>query len=258
MIKKLRILFLLGILLTVGLNAWRAQSRATEWRNTLFVSVYPINADGSRTSEAYIRTLSDESFEGIENFIAEEAQHHGISTTRLVDFSLAPAISVLPPELDAQGSALDNILWSLRLRHWAWSETPDTRLKPHIRLYVLYHDPEIRQVLPHSRGLQKGQIGIIHAFANRRMQGSNAFVIAHEFLHTLGATDKYDLSTTQPIWPDGYAEPRRTPRLPQRYAEVMGGRIPLTESSAEIPAGFHQAMIGEATAREIGWIGSAP
>jgi len=34
-------------------------------------------------------------------------------------------------------------------------------------------------------------------------------VIAHELLYTLNATDKYDLNTGLPIFPNGYAEPER-------------------------------------------------
>ena len=77
-------------------------------------------------------------------------------------------------------------------------------------------------------------------------------VIAHELLHTFGASDKYDPATLQPLWPAGYAEPDSEPRLPQRYAEIMGGRIPLAAGRAEIPDSLADTVIGNATAGEIG------
>ena len=79
-------------------------------------------------------------------------------------------------------------------------------------------------------------------------------VITHELLHTLGATDKYDLATNQPLYPEGYAEPDQQPLFPQEKAEIMAGRIPLSETKAAMPEGLTHTLIGEKTAREIKWI----
>jgi len=78
-------------------------------------------------------------------------------------------------------------------------------------------------------------------------------IIARELLHTVGATDKYDPRTNQPAYPDGYAEPGRQPRLPQEYAEIMAGRMPVSESEAEMPRGLENVLIGAKTAQEINW-----
>jgi hypothetical protein len=86
------------------------------------------------------------------------------------------------------------------------------------------------------------------------MSGTNNVVILHEMLHTLGATDKYDRASNMPLFPDGYAEPERMPRLPQHFAEIMGGRIPIGTLRADQPDGLHQVVIGRQTAREINWI----
>ena len=88
----------------------------------------------------------------------------------------------------------------------------------------------------------------------KKHEKQNNFIILHELLHTLGATDKYNLSTNQPIFPEGYAEPNRKPTYPQRKAEIMGGRIPLSATEAKIPSSLKKAIIGTKTAREIGWI----
>ena len=59
-------------------------------------------------------------------------------------------------------------------------------------------------------------------------------------------------------WPDGYAEPERQPRWPQTLAEIMGGRIPMDATQAEIPDGLHAARIGTATAAQIGLMAERP
>ena len=47
------------------------------------------------------------------------------------------------------------------------------------------------------------------------------------------------------------AEPDRKPLYPQRFAEIMGGRIALAEDDSEIPSSLKYAMIGALTASEI-------
>ena len=94
------------------------------------------------------------------------------------------------------------------MRYWSWSATrAEKRAPPDIDMFVLYHDPELTSSVPHSLGLQKGLLGVVYAFADASMTASNNIVIAHEFLHTVGATDKYDPANDQPQFPDGYADP---------------------------------------------------
>ena len=94
-------------------------------------------------------------------------------------------------------------------------------------------------------------VGIVNAYASRRYNGANNVIIAHEFLHTLGATDKYDPATGLPSFPLGYAEPDRSPRYPQKLAEIMGGRIPMADDHADIPQSLRYVIIGDTTATEI-------
>ena len=123
-----------------------------------------------------------------------------------------------------------------------------------IDIYVRYFDPQQRSRLSHSLGLQKGLIGVVNAFAETTQAGSNNVIIAHELLHTLGATDKYDRVTNQPRFPGGFAAPDSAPRFPQSRAELMGGRIPLSPTQSQIPASLSEVVIGPETAREIRWI----
>jgi hypothetical protein len=138
------------------------------------------------------------------------------------------------------------------MRWWASGVTDDQdKIDPDVRIFVRYHSPETEFVLENSVGLQKGMVGVVNAFASRRHAGSNNVIIAHEFLHTLGATDKYNPADGLPSYPDGYAEPELEPRFPQRYAEIMGGRIARSEEDAMIPKSLRYVVIGEKTATEI-------
>ena len=254
MFKRLRILVLLLILLFVALNTYFDRVYSTDWDIPLRVTVFPINGDGRAATENYIRELSGDNWIAIEAFFESEAQRYGVPFERPLRFTLGKQIRELPPLLEPRANALSAIVWSLRSRYWSW-RAPEhaSGPKPDVELFVLYYDPEKTQSVPHSVGLQKGLFGIVNAFASRELEGSNDTVIAHELLHTLGASDKYDMRDNQPIHPSGYAEPEREPLYPQRMAELMGGRIPLSPSESEVPVALRQVVVGPATALEIGW-----
>lgn len=249
-----RIAVLLFILATVAQGAWLARTRTTEWDRTLHVVIYPVNGDGSQTVERYIGGLRGATFEPIEAFFNKEAENHGVRLRPPILVALASPVSSQPPAPPFGGGKAEILVWSLRLRYWAYWNNTYKRAKPDVRIFVSYNDPAIRPRLAHSTGLQKGLLGVVNAFATADMDGSNNVVITHELLHTLGAADKYDLVTNQPLFPDGYADPRAEPLFPQTYAEIMAGRIPLSDTRAEIPAGMDEIMIGARTAREINWV----
>ena len=252
MFKAIRISILLLILVFVALNTWLTKSRSTDWNNSLYVKVYPINADGSELSTRYISRLDIEDFRGIEEFVAREARKFGHSLKNPVRMELGLPVNEQPPSLGSSPSMPGIMWWSMKMRWWAGSVTDDQdHPDPDVRIFVRYHAPREEFVLESSVGLQKGMVGIVNAFASRHHAGSNNVVIAHEFLHTLGATDKYDPATGMPHYPIGYAEPGRAPKHPQRQAEIMGGRIALSDDDAMIPQSLKFVVIGDTTAREI-------
>ncbi len=102
-------------------------------------------------------------------------------------------------------------------------------------------------------GLTKGLIGVVYAFAVPGMDGENDVVIAHELLHTVGATDKYRASDDAPRFPDGYGDPQQSPLYPQVNAEIMAGRRMLTATRWEQPSSLDEVVVGAATAAEIRW-----
>ena len=107
--------------------------------------------------------------------------------------------------------------------------------------------------LQHSLGLDKGLLAIVHAFAAEDQEQQNNIVIAHELLHTVGATDKYN-TNNQPVFPDGYANPEQTPLFPQFQAEIMAAKIPLSTSYSEMAENLSQCIIADKTAAEINWL----
>jgi len=254
MFKKIRIALLLLILLIVALDAITERAYPKQWRDSNQVALYPVNADGSDAAAAYIDSLRKDDFDSIEVFFDKEAHEYGLNIERPFRFTLAPALPNSPPRINAHPSRLEIMWWSLKMRWFAWRTPKPSGPMVRIRMFLLFHDPAQASQLPESTGLQKGLLGIAHLFASKAQSGSNQVVLAHELLHTLGATDKYDLSNNQPFNPDGLGEPDKQPLYPQEFAELMAGRIALTASHAEQADSLHQVVIGPLTAHEINWI----
>lgn len=254
MFKAVRILILLLILATVAQTAWLAQSRATSWENTLYVGIYPIAADDAPQTRQYVQDMKPDAFATIEAFFDEEAKRYGLSVWRPVSIMVAPPVAAQPPVPPRDANALQAVFWSLQMRWWASRHDHIDGPKPAVRLFVRFHDPDGNPRLAHSVGVARGMLGVINAYASQPMAGSNAMIVAHELMHTLGATDKYDPATNLPRYPEGYAEPAREPRFPQDFAEIMGGRIPLSPTEADTPRSLALTLVGTTTAREIGWV----
>ncbi|MDJ0711962.1 MAG: hypothetical protein QNJ14_16355 [Woeseiaceae bacterium] len=255
MFKAIRISILLFILFMVTMSTWLTQARSTDWNNSLWVKIYPINADGSAAATEYIERLKVEHFDDIEAFIARETERYANSVQRPVRMELGTPVHEQPPELPAEPNVLKIVWWSLKMRWWSGSATDaQDDIEPDVRIFVRYHSPDHAVTLENSVGLQKGMVGIVNGYASRRHRGTNNVIIAHEFLHTLGATDKYSPVDGHPIGPHGIAEPDRKPLYPQRFAEIMGGRIALAEDDSVIPKSLKYAVIGPQTAREINLI----
>lgn len=253
MFKKLRIFILLIILATVMQQTF-LDNADLEWKDNFYVAVYPINADASAEVGAYIKTLTRDDFEPMAEYFAEQGARYKLGLRRPVEVQLGEIVQAVPPAPPADGNMLSNIIWSLKFRLFAFNNSPKVNVKPDIKLYLLYYNPASNPTLSHSTAIQQGRIGRVNLFGDSTYTKQNLVITAHELLHTLTASDKYDLQTTLPIYPEGYAEPDKQPRYPQDFAELMGGRVPMNESKADIPKSLMQTLIGEKTAREIGWL----
>jgi len=255
MFEFLRKFALLMLLFFVGLSTYLSAQNATDWRETLWVQVYPINGDGLPSTTEYISTLQAGDFESIESFMANEAKRYAVNIANPVQMIMGSEVDEPPPKPPFDANFLKIGAWSLEMRWWTHTKTRDHGgPEPDIKLFLVYFDPKETAALEHSVGLQKGRMGIVNVFASADMAATNNFVIAHEMLHTLGASDKYGPPDMLPIFPHGYGEPDKTPLYPQRLAEVMGGRVMLSSSEAVMPASLEQALVGPESAVEIRWL----
>jgi hypothetical protein len=251
--RNIRVFVLLVILLWAATHTWFERISSTGWKQPLWVGIFPVNADGSATAQAYIDALETREFADIEDFMAREAHRYGKELAEPLHIVLYPQVKQVPPQLDRGDGLIGTVWWSLKLRWFAWREATVSRAPPRVRLFVLYHDPATLKSVPDSHGMQKGLIGVVHAFALHPMAGSNSIVITHELLHTLGATDKYDPGTGAPLFPIGFADPDRKPLYPQDEAEIMAGRRAVSAQDAEMPEALNDVVVGPATATEIRW-----
>lgn len=253
MFKNIRILILLYVLLMVAVAGWLAKARSTDWDKPLNVIVYAINGDGTDVSQKYIDEIQKSDFNNIEDFFEREAKAYKLPLKKPVDVSFAGELQSKPPIPPRNASTLSIILWSLKLRYWAWKN--DNYPYPEdVQIFVLYFDPAKTPTVAHSLGVQKGLIGVVNAFAKKKMKKENHVIIAHELLHTVGAIDKYDPTSNMPLYPIGYANPTQDPLFPQNQAEIMAGRIAVSKNKAEQPQKLKQVILGEATAIEINWL----
>ena len=253
--KNFRILILIILLGTVLLYTQDQRLVTQGWYKPLEVVIFPINADDSAITDDYIEKLSTKNFAGIDKFIKRESEKFDVVSSTPTSTILGAVVESHPPKppgLNANPIAI--AFWSIKLRWWAMQNTPDDKSNKHrVRIFVLYHEAKPNQKLEHSLGIQKGLLGIVHAFASKSQAKQNNVVIAHELLHTVGATDKYD-SSGNPIPPDGLGEPGRIPTYPQRHAEIMAGTVAESETQSRMASSLKVCVVGDKTAKEIGWI----
>jgi hypothetical protein len=252
--RAARITVLLLVLLVVAVQGWLDRVSTTSWQRTIFVGAFPMSADGSPATARYLAQLDQGKIDDVDVFLAAEARRYGVRIDEPIALKLYPTLTLPPPALDSGAGMLTRMLWSLKLRYYRSRVLAAVSPRPKIALFLLYHDPTLTQTLPHSAGLQRGLSAVVHLFASRSQEAQNRIVIAHELLHTFGATDKYDLATGLPKYPQGFADPQLAPRYPQQLAEIMAGRMPISASEARLPDGLEDERVGPATAREIGWI----
>ena len=119
MFKAVRIAILLFILFFVAVGTWLTQSRSTDWNNSLWVKVYPINADGSDAVERYIAGLEVDDFTDIEEFVARETARYGRKVVQPLRMELGRQVREQPPSMGPEAGVLDVMLWSLKMRWWA-------------------------------------------------------------------------------------------------------------------------------------------
>ncbi len=254
MFKIIRIFALLIILMSVWTTLSLQKKVSDDWNKALDIRIIPVLADSSPKTKKFVNQLELKHFANIERYLIAQGKHYEQDLHSVLNITIDDAINN-PPPVTPGGivSKKDIIIWSLKLRWWAWRNQTDDYHTKQIRMYVLYQSPKNDNPLPHSTGLQNGLIGLIQARADARYRNLHATTIVHELLHIFGASDKYDIASGRPMFPHGYANTKNGNRYPQSRAEIMARAIPLTNDQFEVATRLGQTVVGLTTAREIGW-----
>lgn len=252
--KLMRIVMLLSIFFVILISTWMTENRMAAWERPILVTIYPIAADDMAETREFVEAIDLDEFKAVNRFMDRASAPYGFSVTPAFRFQLAQPLSQPPPPVPDQFDTAAIAIWSLKMRWWAWRQDwKDGLVSPDIQMFVLYHGLNGNRETGISVGMRKGRYGIVKAYARETMNPSNLIVFTHEMLHVLGATDKYILSTGEPIFPEGYADPAKRPLFPQKRAEIMGGRIPVNSFSSVMPDSLEECVIGRKTAEEIGF-----
>ncbi|MDO5651251.1 MAG: hypothetical protein Q4G13_03825 [Moraxella sp.] len=251
MFKNIRILILLIVLLVVAVGVY--QDKNQDWQKPIYVAVYPVNVDGSAEVANYISTLNDKDFQEIESYLKSQSQKYGQNASFY--YRLGDEVKVLAPEIPKNAGMSQAIIWSLKFRYYAYKHAGDIGVPSSLRLFLNYHNPKTNKELNHtSTALENGRIGVVHLFADSDKTANNNVVIAHESLHAFGATDKYNLTTGQPLEPIGLGDIVQNPRYPQKYAELMAMHKALSPTKHTMARQLSETVVGELTAMEMGWL----
>jgi hypothetical protein len=112
-LRQARILALLLVLLVVSVTTCRSHYLSTRWRVPLYVAIYPIAADASPVTRAYVAALDAERFDPIDRFFGREAKRYGVAIDSPVKTRLRPPLADHPPQRAPDASILATALWSL-------------------------------------------------------------------------------------------------------------------------------------------------
>ncbi len=160
------------------------------------------------------------------------------------------------PEPQGDGP-VDLAKQALAVGAWLRDVDPRAGVDPALfdsRIYVRVKRPGASgTAFVEGRSEENGRIGFVDVDLDASTADLALCVVAHELMHTLGATDRYD-ATGRTLIPDGLGEPDRSPLYPQRYFEVMARNRVLAPGNEEAPDTVEQIVVGRTTAREIGWI----
>jgi hypothetical protein len=243
---------LVGVLLW-GAHDWSDRRARTTWQRPVRVALVLVERE--TVPNDLLGLLTARSFELERRLAKEYARHTGREGTPIEIIVRGPARSPdAPPEL--AGDGVSDLL-SHGIRQWRWTHALDAQAKVEFgfdsRVYLALK-PALGQPIAFVEGQGElgGRVGIAQADLARDTVDFALFVVAHELLHTLGATDKYD-EAGRSSYPQGFVEPRRLPLYPQPGAEVMARNVPLGPGSERPPETLDELYVGDETARELGW-----
>jgi hypothetical protein len=255
---RIRVAVLLLALMLVVIYAVSSsllRQARTDWARTLSVAVVLVAAgplDPAAIAALHTRARV------LETALADEEHRYLPAGPKPFVFTvLGPIVAPSPPPALGSDSTLDLLAYTWR--RWRWVRAVDAAAATSAgawdsRIYVVARPPTLdRERFVEGASEQGGRVGIVEVELDADTVDWALFATAHELLHTLGATDKYDAAGNA-LAPQGLAEPSLSPRYPQRFAEVMTRGRALSPTVDEAPDALGQLRVGGWTAAEIGWI----
>ncbi len=247
---------LLGVLAYAWLDHERRHSR-TLWQEPLTVGMVVLDFGKGGVDEAVLASLAARASALGERLSREFARYRDADQPMIRVLPYGPVhVKRRPPEPQGEG------LWAaLRYSYELWrytSQVDDAADVPSrgldSRIYVVAEpvdDAERKQVEGYSQ--DGGRIGIARVQLDDSTIDLGLFVVAHELMHTLGASDRYD-EFGRTLIPEGLGNPEQRPLYPQQTADVMA-RNRVLEPGTEIPPEtLEELSVAPQTAAEIGWL----
>jgi hypothetical protein len=249
---------LLGVLAMVVFWALRDVNRRrarTDWTQPLRVAIVVLRS-GAVEREATERFRAR--VHVLEARLSDEYRRYGGAAVRPFRLELYGPVDVEhgPPKAPDGEGLVDLARFTFDLWRYVRGVNGRADLRPSTvdsSIYVVTRPPRAgRPTMVEGTSEEGGKVGLVEVDLDPEMADFALFVTAHELLHTLGATDKYDAHGRASV-PDGIAEPEKVPLYPQRFAEVMARNVPLGPATERTPETLDELRVGASTAREIGW-----
>jgi hypothetical protein len=262
--RRVRVLILLLALAVLGIYAMDLQverDARREWLRPLHVAVVLVEL-GDLTPSVE-RAFRDRARDAADLLAAERRRYLARSDAPFVFHVFGPVRGESrprAPDEDAEsGEAglFDRMLYGIELRRFLGGLNDAARLDADrfdVRMYVFAQPAAPGHAARFVEGVGEsgGELGMVDVDLDLTMVDTAWIAVAHETLHTVGATDKYTDSGRSAV-PEGLADPARQPLYPQKHAEIMAGEIALSPDEGRLVDRLEDVRIGATTAREIGW-----
>ncbi|MBX3230808.1 MAG: hypothetical protein KIT84_01215 [Labilithrix sp.] len=251
------LLFILFLVVLYAVRDLRSRRGRNAWDHTLDVAIVLVHAAGEPPIDPDAQRALEDRIPVLEDRLAAEAERHRPGLGKPLRFKLHGPVEVAaPPPSPASDGAVDLASQTIAMKKWLADVDPRAGVVPEhwdTRIYVVARKPASeRRSFVEGQSEQDGRIGSVAVELDASMADTTLFVVTHELMHTLGATDKYDAAGNTKL-PEGLADPDREPLYPQDRAEVMARNRVVAPGNETIPTSLDQLAVGPQTATEIGW-----
>ena len=249
---------LLLVLLAVAVQQLLDRIDTQSWQETLWVGIFPLNADGTRRPRsATSRRSGPQDFADIEAFFAREGHRYGVSArdARYTSSFTRRGRSCRRRCRPSAGVAVDRLVdaQAALVRLATHATSPATRPRASASSFCTTIR-RLSSALPDSHGLQKGLVGVVHAFADeahdrQQRRGDRARAAAHGGRERQ-VRPRRAVRRSFPTATRIRSSSRSTRRLRPR-SWPGAGRSP--RARRRCPRNLRHVVVGPATALEIRW-----